>query len=233
MIPLIDLSLQIGSNVIVSRIPNGLQAGTLEIDTRFAQRWDPQPPWQSLRGRNKLIQDGLQIVLETLTQYASPESLAGLVTYVPGNQSPLGEKTLALAREPANQLTRGLRTGDVGLCHQGASGLAGLGVGLTPDGDDWIVGSLLAAWIMKPHQEAKRLCTAIAEAAMPLTTPISAAWIYAASRGECADPWHELFYGLSAGNEIELREASKQLISLGHSSGASAVAGFLAAFEGL
>jgi len=171
--------------------------------------------------------------MEVLAQFAPPESLAGLIVHLPRAQSPIEEKILALASEPANQLIKGLRTDEVNLCVQGASGLAGLGIGYTPDGDDWILGSLLATWISKPHQEAKRLSTAIAKAAMPLTTPISAAWIHAASRGECAEPWHDFFDCLSEGSENKIREAGKQLILLGHTSGASAMAGFLALFKGI
>jgi hypothetical protein len=230
MIPPIDISAHIDSSVNVSIIPNGLQVGMLEVDTRFAQLWDPQPSWAYLRAKNVPIQDDLQKVTEILTQYAPPESLAGLITH-PGIQSPIEEKIMALAREPVNQLIRGLRTGDKNLCVQGASGLAGLGVGYTPDGDDWILGSLLAVWLMKSSQEAKRISAAIAEAAMPLTTPISAAWISAASRGECAEPWHNFFDCLTVGNENDIRKTVKCLISQGHSSGASAVAGFLASFN--
>lgn len=233
MIPPIDLSLYINSKVNVSNLPGGLQVGILEIDTRFAQHWDPQPPWSSLKERNGMFQDGLQIVMETLAQYAPPESLAGIVTHQPRSCSPVEKNILALASEPANQLITGLQTEDVNLCVQGTSGLAGLGVGTTPDGDDWILGSILATWILKPHHEVKRLCTAIAETATPLTTSISAAWIRAASRGECAEPWHDFFDCLSKGSENKVREASIQLISLGHTSGASAVAGFLALFKGM
>jgi hypothetical protein len=171
--------------------------------------------------------------MEVLAQFAPPESLAGLVVHLPGTRSPIEEKILGLAREPAKQLIRGILTDDVNLCVQGGSRLAGLGVGYTPDGDDWILGSLLATWISKPHQEAKHLSTAIAEAAMPLTTPLSAAWIHAASRGECAEPWHDFFDCFSEGSENKIREAGKQLILLGHTSGASAVAGFLALFKGI
>jgi hypothetical protein len=183
--------------------------------------------------RSALFQEGLQIVMEILTQFAPPESLAGLVIPLPKAQSQIERKIQDFAGEPANQLITGVRTEDINLCVQGACGLAGLGVGYTPDGDDWILGSLLATWISKPHQEAKRLSVAIAEAAMPLTTPLSAAWIRAASRGECSEPWHVFFDCLSAGNENKIREASKQLILLGHTSGASSLAGFLAVFKGI
>ncbi len=235
IIPPVDLSLHMNSKAPACLVPCGLQVGTLKIDTRFAQYWDPQPSWSSLRERNGLDQDDLQIVLETLARFAPPESLAGLVVNLPRPRSTIEEKILVLASEPANQLIKGLVRDDVNLCVRvhGASRLAGLGFGYTPDGDDWILGSLFAAWIIKPHQEAKRLSTAIAEAAIPLTTPISAAWIRAASRGECAEPWHDFFSSMASGNEIKIREVSKRLISLGHSSGASAVAGFLAFFKGI
>ena len=232
MIPPIDLSLHINANTSVRLFPSRLQIGALEVDTRFARHWDTQPPWSSLRRMNALYQDGLQIVMEVLAQFAPPESLAGLVIPLPQAQSQIDVKIRDLASEPANQLITGLRTNDINLCVQGASGLAGLGVGYTPDGDDWILGSLHAAWISQPEKKAKHLSAAIVEAAIPLTTPISGAWIRAASRGECAEPWHDFFNCLSVGNEDKIREVSKQLITLGHTSGASAVAGFLAVLKG-
>jgi hypothetical protein len=232
MIPPIDLSLHINTKTNVRIFPSRLQVGALEIDTKVAQYWDPQPPWSSLRRMNSLYQDGLQIVMEVLAQFAPPESLAGLVIPLPKTKSQVDEKIRDFASEPANQLITGLRADNLNLCVQGAKGLAGLGVGYTPDGDDWILGSLLAVWLSKPPQEAKRFSTAIAEAAIPLTTTISGAWIRAASRGECSEPWHDFINCLSVGNEDKIREASKQLVTLGHTSGASGVAGFLAVLKG-
>jgi hypothetical protein len=180
-----------------------------------------------------LDQNGLQIVMEILAQFAPPESLAGLVIPLPKAQSEIDKKVRDIVSEPANQLIMGLRTDNLNLCEQGVSGLAGLGIGYTPDGDDWILGSLHAVWISQPDKKAKRLSSAIAKAAVPLTTPISGAWIRAASRGECAEPWHDFFNCLSAGDEDKIRESSKQLITLGHTSGASAVAGFLVVLKGI
>jgi hypothetical protein len=231
-VPPIDLSKHIDSRTHVKLLPSRLQLGTLEINTRSAKNWNPRPPWFLLKQCEGSLQDGLQIAKEVLAQIAPPESLAGFVVHLPETRSSFEGKVQRLAREPTKRLTLGLQLGDVNLCIQGATKLAGLGVGHTPDGDDWIVGSLLATWMSKAHREANRLCTAIANAVMPLTTPISAAWLYAASRGECAEPWHLFFNSLLRRNENSIREAAKCIILIGHTSGASAMGGFLALFKG-
>jgi hypothetical protein len=230
MIPPVDLSLhaKTADNAWVSS--RGIQFGALVIDTHRAQCWDPKPPWSVLREKVGFFQEGFRTVVETLSACAPPESLAGLVLPIPRTHSSVGITLLSLAREPANQLISGLRTDDLDLCIQGASGLAGLGMGLTPDGDDWILGTLLATWISKSEQVAIRLAKAIAGIATPRTTPISAAWIRAASRGECAEPWHSFFDCMLRDRQEDLQDTSRRLIHHGHTSGASALAGFLALF---
>jgi hypothetical protein len=231
MVPAIDLSKYIDAETRVDLFPSRLQLGTLEINTRSAEKWDPRPSWSSLRQRMPWVQDGLQIANEVLARIAPPESLAGLVVHLPETRSSFEGKVQRLAREPARRLTLGLQLGDVDLCIQSATKLAGLGVGYTPDGDDWTVGSLLATWMSKVHREASRLCTAIVNAVIPLTTPISAAWLHAASQGECAEPWHLFFDSLLRGRENSIQEAAQRIILIGHTSGASAMAGFLALFK--
>jgi hypothetical protein len=132
---------------------------------------------------------------------------------------------LHAAYDPAAKLINGLREDDRTLCLEGVTGLAGLGGGLTPAGDDWLVGCMLAMWAISARHTISP--TAIAQAAAPRTTPLSAAWLRAAAQGECGEPWHLLFDSLVKGREPAIRQAAEAVIHQGHTSGADALAGFL------
>ena len=69
------------------------------------------------------------------------------------------------------------------LIRQAAARLAGRGLGLTPTGDDLLVGVLYALWVWRP---TSAWISVIAESAMPHTTTLSAAFLEAAAAGEAA-----------------------------------------------
>ena len=109
----------------------------------------------------------------------------------------------------------------------------GLGMGLTPAGDDFLMGALYAAWIIHPSALASRLAQEIANVAAPLTTSLSAAWLRSAGRGEAGILWHEFFDALlvaRTGSPACLQKAMENICAVGETSGADALAGFLSAF---
>jgi hypothetical protein len=57
--------------------------------------------------------------------------------------------------------------------------------------------------------------------------------ILAASRSECSATWHDLFEALLAGDEGLIRSVAERLMARGHTSGADAMAGFLAVMNGI
>lgn len=67
--------------------------------------------------------------------------------------------------------------------------LAGRGPGLTPEGDDFLVG--YAAGLVLWHGRRSE-AAAVAEAAAPLTTALSATLLWHAARGELPEPAHVL-----------------------------------------
>ena len=98
--------------------------------------------------------------------------------------------------------------------------LAGLGRGLTPAGDDVLLGVLFALWIWFPQQAWIDL---IVESAVHCTTTLSAAFLRAAAAGEATVHWHDLVNGH--------QDAVANILAIGHSSGADAWNGFLRAKE--
>ncbi|HSM71828.1 MAG TPA: DUF2877 domain-containing protein, partial [Anaerolineales bacterium] len=109
--------------------------------------------------------------------------------------------------------------------------LAGLGVGLTPAGDDFIMGALYAAWIIHPREVAGELAEEIVKTAVPLTTSLSGAWIMSAGRGEAGQLWHEFFDALMDGDESTVQLRMENILAVGETSGADALAGFLSTVQ--
>jgi hypothetical protein len=104
--------------------------------------------------------------------------------------------------------------------------LAGLGIGLTPSGDDFIVGALYAMWIIHPREIAGILAQELAATAAPLTTSLSAAWLRSAGKGEAGVLWHAFFDALVSNDQIRIKESMENILSVGETSGADALAGF-------
>ncbi|MBN1286975.1 MAG: DUF2877 domain-containing protein [Anaerolineae bacterium] len=210
---------------------NLLTVGALTVDIAPAPVWNPRPPWDALRGRRDRFRRCAPLLLGVL-QDAPPGSFAGLLTGLsaPASGSGVEAETLRAARTYTGYLMAGLQHGDQALCLKGAANLAGLGGGLTPAGDDWLVGCLLATWIGLPNPGASALAWSIAETAARHTTALSAAWLRAAARGECSALWRRLFESaLIEGEDVStICEAAKKIARQGHTSGTDALAGFVA-----
>lgn len=130
-------------------------------------------------------------------------------------------------------LSFALANADISSCLSAARQLAGLGQGLTPSGDDFIMGAIHAAWIVHPYEIASVLADEIAKNTAPLTTSLSAAWIRSAGRGEAGILWHHFFDALISGNMIIIQESMEKILAVGGTSGADALAGFFGVFTSL
>lgn len=203
-----------------------LHLGSLTIDFSTACPWNAAPGWPSIR---RVFADGacLAEIAARTFGHGLHGSLLGL--FAPAGQAGSLPSALRTRAQPAAlDLAAGMTAGSVDRCVAGVHGLAGLGGGLTPAGDDFILGVLLAAWAGLYGPGAERLGAPIAEAATPRTTTLSAAYLRAAARGECSVYWHRVFEALLRSDAADLSAALLSLLAVGHTSGADALAGFLA-----
>jgi hypothetical protein len=129
-----------------------------------------------------------------------------------------------------SNLSSSLALADLPSSRIAAGKLAGLGAGLTPSGDDYLMGALYAAWILHPFTVASVLAQEIANTAAPLTTSLSAAWIRSAGKGEAGILWHDFFDALLSTSTPRMQETIKKILAVGETSGADALAGFAGVF---
>ncbi len=109
--------------------------------------------------------------------------------------------------------------------------LAGVGAGLTPAGDDFLLG-VMVRWRLQPsllpgHCLVDELSRCITGIAINRTTWLSGRWLLAAANGYFAAPWHRLAHALAADSPAELQLALQHILSIGASSGADALKGLM------
>ncbi|MBI3914925.1 MAG: DUF2877 domain-containing protein [Chloroflexi bacterium] len=221
-----------------------IELDALTIDAAGAAEWQPMPEWRALCDKSV---DAAQLAALAM-EFAPRGSLLEIILpqrrrekkYDPSAEFTLSEAEglraglritnyefafLARARAPALQLIQAARAREIEKAVAAARELAGLGNGLTPAGDDFIVGALLGAWMR--DADAEEFCARIADAAAPRTTKLSAAFLRAASCGQCTERWHNFFAALRADDAGTTRVALGALMQTGHTSGADAFAGWV------
>lgn len=152
-----------------------------------------------------------------------PKPLAG-IEHFPRSHALIGGLVESLARRNRRRLK------------VVTSSLAGLGPGLTPSGDDFLAGVLLALALVlehRPDAELAEIAGLLLDTAAPRTHEISAAYLRAARAGEAGERWHPLLGALSAGDAAGVRAAAGAVLEIGETSGADMLAGFVAGMSAL
>jgi hypothetical protein len=221
-----------------------LQLGNLTISITGAHIWSPRPDWESLHAKRAAIAaDGLQSCLSAWKSNSFESSL-GLELF-PGKEVaaaapresilPVGltsERFPAVQSSLTNSFRSALASADLAACLNAAQKLAGLGPGLTPAGDDYILGGVLAAWIIHPPEIARALANRVTNVAAPLTGSLSGAWLRSAGRGEAGIVWHVFFEALVSSDPARIQAAMDSILAVGATSGADALAGFTSTWMG-
>lgn len=108
------------------------------------------------------------------------------------------------------------------------AGLIGLGPGLTPAGDDFLAGALLALHHLRRFAIARRLADWALPLARSRSNIISYAHLVAAADGQGARTVHEIMQALETSSRGDLDHLLQSIDAIGHSSGWDALAGVVA-----
>lgn len=221
--------IQADSSLLV--FENGLWLQDWLIDAEGAPLWQPVPNWEALRAQPALLPPAARQIAELLANHSPEDSLARVVLN-PLASSPLPPRILQAAEQNIPLLFAALKQPDGAKLREAAKKLAGLGPGLTPAGDDLLLGAMYGLWATQPPIAAEQTAQEIAAIATERTHALSAAWLAAGARGEAAAPWHQLIDAIAAQNPKAIESAVMRILPTGHTSGADALAGFLGVLEG-
>jgi hypothetical protein len=139
---------------------------------------------------------------------------------------------LHTARQATERLLEGVIRQQSQLVRQGASSLIGLGPGLTPSGDDLLIGfiaanSLLAEPIGFSSALYQRLHLELLALARGRTNKLSITWMEYAAQGAVAEHVGRLFQALVVDEARLLEEAALAVLKSGATSGADLLAGII------
>ncbi len=208
----------------------GIRIGALRVLTfRGAALHDPP------RGPHAWTRDGLAAALaqlsDALARFGRDEGLAPFVH--PAGRNALPRTPLIDRARPAIAALESWVAAGGPPPQEPVERLVGLGPGLTPSGDDFLGGMMIALAMSGFTNAASALAAPVLAAAPRATNRISAAHLGAAARGLGADALHRSIDSLASGDRQALASALDALDSIGHSSGWDAMAGAVSALKAI
>jgi len=214
---------------------SGARLGIGEIITiglEAASIWDPKA-YAAVAADPDALERGLAELCREVSHRAPAESLARLLPHLDDEDLP--EALEGIAHFPRSHaliggLAEALTQRDRRRLKVVTSSLAGLGPGLTPAGDDFIAGVLLALALVREQRgdaALNEIATLLVETAAPRTHEISAAYLRAAYDGQVGERWHPLLAALAAGDGAQITAAAAPVLATGETSGADMLAGFV------
>lgn len=203
-------------------LPAGLAVGdTVSIGPSAPIVW--QPPRPGNWSHSSMV-SGLRAVRDIASGTAAD---TGLTVLVFGMESPSMLPGFAnRARSAIDDLRLWLEAPDdrAEAPERGVRTLLGLGPGLTPSGDDFLVGMLVALSETGDDARQARLSEVVRRLAPIRTSPISTAHLLAACDGMASDALHRALRTILC-NAPALADDLNTLAAIGHSSGWDALAG--------
>jgi uncharacterized protein DUF2877 len=218
-----------------------LGPGPLVAPFAIGLRWLPRG---AIRAETRVRRDGHTLVLDDLVldwrgaamaDTAMPESARGPVRALstrlagtPADSARGLDSSRALAARA--RLAAGLRRRDPAPFVDGALGLLGLGEGLTPAGDDFLVGALAVLHRFAPSwlREHPTIAAVVGTRAATATTIVAREFIAHALGGHFAESLIDL---LTAESTDAVGRAAARVLGTGATSGADTLTGIRAALE--
>ena len=198
-------------NALVAQFKEPAIGDTAAISIEHAQSWEPHP----FRGEARPQLDALRACLDG---HVPQEGLGCTILGV--------HNALSVHAQPALEaIDRWLAGNALGA---EAAQLVGLGPGLTPSGDDYFGGVLVALRWMGRGSQADSLWRWLEPCLPQRTSAISAAHLSAAASGQVHEALHEVLENLSAWQVPDLHPSLGRLDAVGHTSGWDALAGIVA-----
>ena len=215
-----------------------VSANTLRVGSRFsflmtkACTWSPEPisGWDILD-----LERGIRNIREVAAHHVGSEGLGSFL--IPGFQPTPEHCVCATAAKAIAELRRWLIDAvrnpdkrcvpDLGAVQP----LLGLGPGLTPSGDDFIGGVMIAMHALGETRICQQLWEPVRPSVENASSPISCAHLKAASHGEGSEAIHRALSAVLKGCPLEIQNCLSGIERIGHTSGWDIMAGAIIALE--
>jgi hypothetical protein len=206
-------------------------SGTLRIADRIAVSIAGAAPWQMAATPRACDDHRLRESLQAARALLEDHGRRGGMMEAP-ECSAVSRAITEMLRSSSNLLVDALRRDDGPTALRHAARLIGLGPGLTPSGDDFLVGLLAALRAGRTVSPAVRaFCVDVAEMARVSTNPISYAAIRKAAQGEVRETIALLLLHLCGHTQGSLQPALDQVLAIGSSSGTDIAWGIMRGLE--
>jgi len=197
-----------------------------------AALWEPRPDIAPITSRD--LADRVRVTRATVVTEGAGESLLPLLWALERGAHGLGSAMAGTAGRAARLLCDAAVRGDAAAVARAARGLAGLGPGLTPSGDDLLAGfvgarTLVGAALGDDRAVRARVTAAVVAGAARGASPLGRIWLEHACRGELLEPMTRYVSNLLAPDACGLDAAVRGPLAVGSSSGTDWMVGFLLA----
>jgi len=214
-------------------------SGFIRIGAQFSFRlagaaeWKPKPVPATWENAN--LKQGLAVFREQCIGRIPHEGLGQILYYDTSSfdDQSLCKITEILIRELRDWLVPALRDPDSRSMHglQWVHHLIGLGPGLTPSGDDFIGGMMIALHSLGELEICQQLWMPTRRCAIEAGNPIALAHLNAASEGLGSLGVHDALSAILEGCPHNIEKTLIVLDSIGHTSGWDAMAGVIVTFD--
>lgn len=198
----------------------------ITIETGKATIWGKKLPQYPLNT------DVIKTNITYMKQYINMHGTSGGMKSPLSHISPFEHEMARIICERSNFLLAELLNKRMQHAVQHAVSLVGLGPGLTPSGDDFLVGLFTAFHLANsPLSSYKWFCEEVEKVAKELTNEISFMAIKQASTGQVRESIVSLLEAILSDDERELIISLQKVLNIGSSSGTDIALGILAGLE--
>ncbi|WP_103106659.1 DUF2877 domain-containing protein [Brevibacillus reuszeri] len=220
-----ETGLEVGDRVLSQG--QTLQIGNkIEIAATQAKEWEcTLPPYPSNI-------ETLKVDIAFMKEYIAAHGKCGGMKRNSRPSTPFEAEMSNMLLQRSGLLREALAAGKSEVAVQHALGLVGLGPGLTPSGDDFLVGLFSIANMQgTPYYLSCHFLEEIALKAKQLTNEISYMMVKKAASGQVRESVVSLLQALSKGTVEELLGALEKVLAIGSSSGTDMALGLVCGLE--
>ncbi len=205
----------------------------VRLSLQQSHPWSPRPPLAPASCPTERLQDNLTRLEAILAAKAPPDGLAALASQVRETSEMRSNRSLLrIGSEAAQGLLEGAIQQHLPLLRQSAATLIGLGPGLTPSGDDVLIGFIAATLLLSEALGQstalyQRFSAEVFAIASSRTNKLSLTWMEYAGRGEVAEHLGRLFQALVLDTTFVLENVALEVLSSGATSGGDLLAGII------